>query len=223
MKKRLTLKDQYKKEVTRLKRGLKNAEKRGFFVPDTAIPKIPKKVSRKQLERIKSIKPADIYLNKGEYVDIETGEVLNAKYGQYLRRSRAAKKAAETRRKKKIEPQPYYPTISRIDLIRDKIEDIDRKYGTRPMDISARKFGLLTIFDDTVSEYELKGNIDEYEQYLISIEEDLNESLDIVEYASDQDEVSASFIHLARLINNGTLSQSQSEMVSLMAELVNGF
>lgn len=78
MRKKLTKNQQlFKKEINRIKDGLRKAEKRGFLPDYNLIPQIPKRVSKKALEEIRKVKPRDIYI-KGEWVDFETGKVITA-------------------------------------------------------------------------------------------------------------------------------------------------
>lgn len=67
----------FKKEISRLRDGLRKAVKRGYLPDYSLIPEIPKRVTKKALEEIKKLKPRNIYI-KGDWVDFTTGEVITA-------------------------------------------------------------------------------------------------------------------------------------------------
>lgn len=67
----------FRKEITRLRDGLRKAIKRGFLPDFNLIPEMPKRVTKKALDSIRKLKPRNIYI-KGEWVDKETGEIITA-------------------------------------------------------------------------------------------------------------------------------------------------
>lgn len=101
MAKKLTqLQLDYKKQVKRLKQAVRRAEKRGYIVPENVIPKQPKRITKKSVERLKKITPKEIY-SKSEKLDFETGELIPGEVARKQERSEAAKKAAKTRKEKR--------------------------------------------------------------------------------------------------------------------------
>ena len=94
----------YKKQVKRLKQAIRRAEKRGYIVPDNIIPKQPKRITSKSIERLKKITAKDIY-KKSEKLDFETGELIPGEKARKLERSESAKKAARTRKEKRYNKQ----------------------------------------------------------------------------------------------------------------------
>lgn len=101
MAKKLTqLQLDYKKQVKRLKQAVRRAEKRGYIVPENVIPKQPKKITQKSVERLKKITTKEIY-SKSEKLDFETGELIAGEVARKQERSEAAKKAAKTRKEKR--------------------------------------------------------------------------------------------------------------------------
>lgn len=126
MAKKLTqLQLDYKKQVKRLKQAVRRAEKRGYIVPENVIPKQPKRITKKSLERLKKITTDEIYL-KSEKLDFETGELIPGKVARKQERSEAAKKAAKTRKEKRYNAEkgeseyyePQYETFpSGADII----------------------------------------------------------------------------------------------------------
>ena len=126
MAKKLTqLQLDYKKQVKRLKQAVRRAEKRGYIVPENIIPKQPKRVTKKSVERLKKITTNEIY-SKSKKLDFETGELIPGEVARKQERSEAAKKAAKTRKEKRYNAEkgeseyyePQYETFpSGADII----------------------------------------------------------------------------------------------------------
>lgn len=126
MSKKLTqLQLDYKKQVKRLKQAVRRAEKRGYIVPENVIPKQPKRITKKSVERLKKITTKEIY-SKSEKLDFETGELITGEVARKQERSESAKKAAKTRKEKRYNAEkgeseyyePQYETFpSGADII----------------------------------------------------------------------------------------------------------
>ena len=101
MAKNITVKDEYQKELNRIKRFVKSAHKRGYRFETDPIPKKVKKPTKKSVERLHKITPATLY-SKSTYFDPILQARVSGTEERKLIRSRAAKKAAQTRRAKKI-------------------------------------------------------------------------------------------------------------------------
>lgn len=126
MAKKLTqLQLDYKKQVKRLKQAVRRAEKRGYIIPENVIPKQPKRITKKSVERLKKITTKEIY-SKSEKLDFETGELIPGEVARKQERSESAKKAAKTRKEKRYNAEkgeseyyePQYETFpSGADII----------------------------------------------------------------------------------------------------------
>lgn len=208
----------YQKERRRLLQAVRRAEKQGYIFPEDIVPKVPKRVTKKRLEKIQATKPSDLY-KLAQFVYEETGEVVPAEQRKQEVKQEAAKKAKETRKRKNKISTPnvptYYPTISIIDTIRDRISELTRE-AKPPIPLDNRKNELLAIFEDTVTMFD--DNIIEYEHYLEAHESEIADLLNVISYDSEAKEVSASFITLGRLLNTHSLSMTQAENLSMMAE-----
>ena len=211
----------YQKERRRLLQAVRRAEKQGYIFPEDIVPELPKRVTKKQLENIQKIKPKQLY-KKAEFVYQETGEIVPAEQRKQEVKKEAIIKAKETRKRKKKTSTPYiptyYPTISIIDTIRDRLSELTRE-AKPPIPIENRKNELLAIFEDNVTQYD--DNIAEYENYLKEHESEIAELLNVISYDSDAEQISASFVALGRLLNTQSLSISQAENLSMMAEYYN--
>ena len=99
MKKNKLTKNQiaFKKQITRIKNFIRRATKRGYEFSDTVIPTMPKRVTKKSIEKIKNIKPKDLY-SKASYLDKSTGEIVSGSTGRKIERNLSTQKAKETRK-----------------------------------------------------------------------------------------------------------------------------
>lgn len=99
MKKNKLTKNQiaFKKQVTRIKNFIRRATKRGYEFSDNVIPIMPKRVTKKSIEKIKNIKPKDLY-SKASYLDKSTGEMVSGSIGRKIERNLSSQKAKETRK-----------------------------------------------------------------------------------------------------------------------------
>ena len=211
----------YQKERRRLLQAVRRAEKQGYIFPEDIIPDIPKRVTKKSLEKIQATRPSNLY-KIAQYVYEETGEIVPAEQRKQEVKQQGIAKAKATRKKKAKQPKitvpkEYYPTISIIDTIRDRIDELQREEKP-PLDISFRKNELVNIFDDTVMFYEMNDNLSEYEDYLKEHESEIADLLNVITYDSNSEQVNASFVSLGRLLNVTSLSMEQAENLSAMAE-----
>ena len=99
MKKNKLTKNQiaFKKQVTRIKNFIRRATKRGYEFSDNVIPTMPKRVTKKSIEKIRNIKPKDLY-SKASYLDKSTGEIVSGSTGRKIERNLSTQKAKETRK-----------------------------------------------------------------------------------------------------------------------------
>lgn len=233
VKKKKTLNQlEYEKALKNLKRRIKAAEKRGFrFDKSEILPsEKPKRITKK---RIESIKKLNIYSQKGTtYLDDESGKVVSGKVGQALERKARAKKAAQTRKARKerkhqktplpIDTKEYTPTYSAIASVENKLDEIinvdDWRYLHKRItggENSAIK--LKEIFERTKQAYANVHALSDFEKYLEQNADVINNALDVVMYASRQDELqnyTSSFSKLAMIFNGGEIPTQQDMMWS---------
>ena len=104
MTKKQQLINEYKKHIRRIKSFIRNATKRGFDI-DYEIPRKPKRITEGTIRRLSKITPDYLY-KKSSYASEETfGEIVPGVKGRKIERSRAAKKAAGTLRKRRQKTQ----------------------------------------------------------------------------------------------------------------------
>ena len=143
------------------------------------------------------------------------------------------KKRMQIARDKKRQTEADYPTISVIDKVKEKVEEMDRVYY-QSIDnvqdnimnlkrevppwykIENRKGQLMAIFQGTIDYYE--DNLSDLEDYLLSQMDSIDTHLDIIRYDSKSEKVENSFIVLGNILNRGALTPSQAESLSQMTE-----
>ena len=111
-KKKLTpLQQQYNKELKRIKRSMKNIEKRGYFFNDLSILETPKRVTKQSLKKIQDTKAKDLY-EKAVYLNEDTGEFISGKEARKQDYKQRAEKAKETINRKSL---PQYTSLKGYD------------------------------------------------------------------------------------------------------------
>ena len=91
---------EYNKQVKRIKSFIKRAEKRGYKFSDTILPKQPKRITKKSIEKLSNLKPKKLY-EKATYYDETTNKTVTGTQGRKLERKKATEKAKQTRLKNK--------------------------------------------------------------------------------------------------------------------------
>lgn len=91
---------EYNKERNRIKRFIRNAEKRGYVFEPNLIPPKPKTITSGSIRRLSKIRPAQLY-NKAYAISAVTGQPITVKQRKREIREEASRKAWETRRRKK--------------------------------------------------------------------------------------------------------------------------
>ena len=102
-KKQIQLEKEYRKEVNRLNRFIKQAEKRGYRFSENAIPKQVKRPTQASIERLKKIKSSDLY-SKATALS-ESGKIISGTEKRKEEKRISSEKALQTRRRKKDEKE----------------------------------------------------------------------------------------------------------------------
>ena len=122
---------EYKKELARINRFIKSAEKRGFSFGEYKPPKQPKTVTQKSLKTIRKVTPATLY-KKATYFDPITQTTYTAAEGQHLIRSRAQKSAKRAAKARTKASTPGYRPPSDIDDILEHMEEMISGWSPSP-------------------------------------------------------------------------------------------
>lgn len=91
---------EYNKERNRIKRFIRNAEKRGYVFEPNLIPPRPKTITSGSIRRLSKIRPAQLYKN-AYAISAVTGQPITVEQRRREIREEASRKAWETRRRKK--------------------------------------------------------------------------------------------------------------------------
>lgn len=91
---------EYNKERNRIKRFIRNAEKRGYVFEPNLLPPKPKTITSGSVRRLSKIRPAQLY-NKAYAISTVTGQPITVEQRKREIREEASRKAWETRRRKK--------------------------------------------------------------------------------------------------------------------------
>ena len=206
MKKRLTPNQAaWNKEFKRIQRFIKNASKRGFTF-DVEIEK-PSRVTKKQLEKIRSLKPKELY-KQAVYIIPETGEEVTGTEGRSYERSQAQLKST-----KKL------PRESKIVL-----NSILQRINTWKPDSSMRgwmkqkKMLDRDELDNMLAMFISEKGEDEGASILQQNAENVNNAIFTILYDSDNEAVALAFTEFATILNGGALSISQSESMTNYTE-----
>jgi hypothetical protein len=98
--KKAQLLKEYNKERYRIKRFIRNAEKRGYVFEPNLIPPRPKTITSGSIRRLSKIRPAQLYKN-AYAISAVTGQPITVEQKKREIREEASRKAWETRRRKK--------------------------------------------------------------------------------------------------------------------------
>lgn len=91
---------EYNKERNRIKRFIRNAEKRGYVFDPNILPPRPKTITAGSIRRLSKIRPAQLY-NKAYAISAVTGQPITVEQRKREIREEASRKAWETKRRKK--------------------------------------------------------------------------------------------------------------------------
>lgn len=212
--KKLTVnQQQWKKEVDRLKQFIRRAEKRGFTFDDV-IPATPKRITKKQLNLIKSLTPNVLY-SRANYTDPQTGQSISGTEGRRLERSRAALK--------RFKKSTYNPPIEE-DSVLHQIEEMIRDWKTFPnwskyfTEVKREdKNRLKALLDGKIAEVGRK----ETARILQENAEGINHMADEILYSSDEDAVNMDLNYIATVLKGSPLTADESAYYTQLAESYN--
>lgn len=100
--------EEYKKELQRILRIVRKGEQEGYVFPEDVVPRIPKHVTKQQLEDIKRIRKEDLY-EVASFVDKSTGEIVEPKRKTVTRKSIVKRPRTSTTVSSEYIPHPRIP------------------------------------------------------------------------------------------------------------------
>lgn len=129
---------EYNKERNRIKRFIRNAEKRGYVFEPNLIPPRPKTITSGSIRRLSKIRPAQLY-NKAYAISAVTGQPITVEQRKREIREEASRKAWETRRRKKDQAdynriksnKEWQQTFHASKLVWDKVQSMIANVGVQ--------------------------------------------------------------------------------------------
>lgn len=118
----------YNKELRRINRFIKAAEKRGFIFNLKILPPQPKKITKASVQRLKKITPETLY-KKASY-QTDDFRIISGVEGRKLERSRAAKKQTSlpSQRKPTTSQGPRKGPPSIVDSVLSTVEELIARF-----------------------------------------------------------------------------------------------
>lgn len=129
---------EYNKERNRIKRFIRNAEKRGYVFEPNLIPPKPKTITSGSIRRLSKIRPAQLY-NKAYAISAVTGQPITVEQRKREIREEASRKAWETRRRKKDQEdykriksnKEWQQTFHTSKIVWDKVQTMIANVGVQ--------------------------------------------------------------------------------------------
>lgn len=192
------------KEQKRIKRFIREATKRGFDFSDFVIPKKPKRVTKKQIELIRSIKPDFLY-SKATY-KAEKGIISGLEGRKLERRTAYSKRFSGTRNVAGIPPTDVDDVLTQVEKIIDNY-DGNSHWGEYMAVRKNRDYQILKrIFFGALGR-------DGRRTVAKRLQANANRIIDIVNqalYASDQNTINFAMAAFARILKNEALTMQEA-------------
>lgn len=214
----MTYKEQYKREIKRIKRFIKRAEKRGYSF-NFKEPQSPKRIRKESVERLKKITPEKLYASatyRGLFSDFREVSGLEARKKE---RSASAKKAAETRKRKAEQEKREKEKTPTFDFINEIISMIIELPNGRYisyqvfLDFNPHKNFLISLINDRADIASKYNTFEKYSDYLYDNKDRIKHLLDVIMHDSNESEIVASFNELAEILKGSALSFEEAEMI----------
>lgn len=224
----MTYKEQYKKEIKRIKRFIKRTEKRGYSF-NFKEPKPPKHIRKESVEKLKKITPEKLYASatyRGLYSNFRELGGLEARKRE---RSASAKKGAETRKRKaeqKKREQEKTPTFDFINEIISMINELPNgRYVSYQvfLDFTPHKNFLISLINDRADIASQYNTFEKYSNYLNDNKDRIRVLLDKIMHDSNESEIIASFNELAEILKGSALSFEEAEMIEELNQYYESF
>lgn len=213
----MTYKEQYKKEIKRIKRFISRTKKRGYSF-NFKEPEPPKRIRKESVERLKKITPEKLYASatyRGLYSDFRDLSGLEARKRE---RSASAKKGAETR-KRKAEQKKEQEKTPTFDFIAEIISMINELPSGRYisyqvfLDLTSHKNFLISLINDRADIASQYNTVDKYSDYLKDNEDRIKHNLEIIMRDSNESSIIGAFNELAEILKGSALSFEEAELI----------
>lgn len=199
----------YSKQLQRINRFIRNAEKRGFRFDKTDIlPQKPKKPSMASVRKLKELTPAKLY-KKATYMT-DDGRVVSGYKGRQEERRKAARKGKQTRERNRQRRQtvsdrtPAVAVPRSEDIILANINSLISEYPTQGA------FYLKKMLDAQINRWGRK----KVAMAIANAPTDIVKLVqDIVYYEGDANATHRALRHMAEIISGEVLTDTQLEEI----------
>lgn len=210
-------KELWLKELAKIQRRIKRLEKRGYSFPEYSKPELPKRVTQKELERMRTeYTPQKLY-KQAEY-KTKAGETVSGYQGRKLERQESARKGQATKRKREYQKQiENAPRISSVmysnlreflsQLSTVQYKGIRRGYSEVIYEKKESAIELLSLLDSTIATEGEQSVFTRLEAQATELQSAMND----LYLASTQEQVNASSVRIATIIKGESLTLSESE------------
>lgn len=188
----------FRKAVSAFFRKGRSMARRGYVI-DAVLPKEPKKITEASVRRIKKIS-ANLY--KKSYYVTEEGEVISGEEGRKYERSRSAKKAAETRKRKKQESSIRYDWQIAFDWLEGIIQKVTEKGSER----------VASAIRDIVDAAVIRSSEREVGMIIVSQQDEVRQSIEEIAesfYSAQSGKYSYALSKLSQILGGGALTAAQ--------------
>lgn len=224
------------KHLKRIRSFLKDAKNRGYIFYDRKVPKslvfrtdvseytAPKTVKEPTavtVNRLSKITPDYLY-ERALFVDPVTGEVMSGVEGRKLEDKRRGQKAAQTRKKNKVESerppdviqppptqQPYWVEINQVRQYIQLLQNCTT--GWPQMDEYKRERGryLTGYLEDHIEAADMEGRLYEYSEHLKASAQAISNIVDATLPESDREVVNANVGEIMEIIHEHPLTNAE--------------
>lgn len=211
---------EWEKELKRLQQFIRRAKKRGYTFSEDVIPETPKRITKKQLSKIKGINPQTLY-SQAEFYNPETGETISGIEGRKFERKRSARKGLQTRQNKRQSTLKHSLPQESDNVLRH-IEQMIADW--QPMSNWSAYFSeakredktrLETVLQSSITE---KGRI-ETARSLQNTATNVIDLADRVMYSSDEDQVQLDLVEFATILKGRSLTPEEAIDLTELAEI----
>ena len=188
----------YRKAVSNFFRKARSMARRGYVI-DAVLPKEPKKITEASVRRIKKIS-ANLY--KKSYFVTEEGEVISGEEGRKYERSKSARKAAETRKRKKQESSIRYDWQIAFDWLEGIIQKVTEKGSER----------VASAIRDIVDAAVIRSSEREVGMIIVSQQDEVRQSIEEIAesfYSAQSGKYSYALSKLSQILGGGALTAAQ--------------
>lgn len=188
----------YRKAVSAFFRKGRSMARRGYVI-DAVLPKEPKKITEASVRRIKKIS-SNLY--KKSYYVTEEGEVISGEEGRKYERSRSARKAAETRKRKKQESSIRYDWQIAFDWLEGIIQKVTEKGSER----------VASAIRDIVDAAVIRSSEREVGMIIVSQQDEVRQSIEEIAesfYSAQSGKYSYALSKLSQILGGGALTAAQ--------------